>query len=72
MSRQTRGTVATNPTQPLDTNTVADFQIAALTAGTHLDDLAYTLVAADLVGLCRMRQGGPAVGHDAEIGMADS
>lgn len=72
MARQTRRAVATNTAQPLNTNTVADFQVAALTAGTQLDNLAYTLVAADLAGLCRVRQGGPAVGHDAEIRMADS
>ena len=72
MARKTRRAVATNPTEPLDTNTVADFQVAALTAGTQLDDLAHTLVATNLVGLCRVRQGNPAVGHDAEIRMADS
>jgi hypothetical protein len=55
MARKTRRAVATNPTEPLDTNTVADFQVAALTAGTQLDDLAHTLVAADLAGLCRVR-----------------
>lgn len=72
MSRQTRRAVATNPTKPLDSNTVANLQVAVLTARTHLDDLAYTLVATDLVGLCGVRQSGPAVGHDAQVRMADS
>ena len=39
---------------------------------TLIYNLADTFVAADLAGLCRVRQGGPAVGHDAEIRMADS
>jgi len=72
MARQTRGTVATNATQPLNANTVADVQVTALATRTHLDDLAYALVAADLVGLRGVRQRDPAVGHDAQIGMADS
>jgi hypothetical protein len=72
MSRQTRLAVATDTAEPLDTNTVAELQAVALAARAHLDDLAYTLVAADLVGLCGVRQGDPAVGHDAEIRVADS
>jgi hypothetical protein len=72
VARKTRRAVATDTAKPLDANTVANFQVAALTAGTQLDDLAYTLVATDLVGLCGVRQGGPAVGHDTEIRMADS
>jgi hypothetical protein len=72
MSRQTRLAVATDTAEPLDANTVTELQAVALTARTHLHDLAHTLVTADLVGLCRVRQGNPAVGHDAEIRMADS
>jgi hypothetical protein len=64
MPRQTRRTVATNPTQPLNTNAVADFHITALGTRAHLDNLAYTLVTADLAGLSGVRQLSPAVGHD--------
>jgi len=69
---QTRRAVATDATEPLDTNTIANFQVVALTARPHLDDLAYTLVATDLVGLCGSGQGDPAIGHDAQIRMTDS
>lgn len=55
MTRQTRRTVATDTAKPLDANTVANLQVTVLTARTHLDDLAYTLVAANLVGLCGVR-----------------
>lgn len=55
MPRQTRRAIATNTAKPLDANTIANLQITVLTARTHLDDLAYTLVAADLVGLCGVR-----------------
>ena len=72
MARQTRRAVATNTAEPLDANTVADFQVIVLAARAHLHDLAYALMATDLVGLCGSRQGGPAVGHDAQIRMADS
>ena len=72
MSRQTWRAVATNTAEPLDANTVADFQVGALTARAHLDDFANALVATDLVGLCGVRQRGPAVGHDAQVGVADS
>jgi len=72
MPRQTRLAVTTDTAEPLDANTVAELQAIALAARTHLDDLAYTLVATDLVGLCGVRQGDPAVCHDAQIGMADS
>lgn len=72
MSGQTRRAVATDAAQPLDANTVAKFQVGALTTRAHLHDLANTLMTTDLVGLCGVRQGGPAIGHDAEIRMADS
>ena len=65
MSRQTRRAVATNAAKPLDADTVADFQVGTLTTRAHLDDLADTLVATDLVGLRGVRQGGPTVCHDA-------
>jgi hypothetical protein len=65
MSRQTWRAIATNATKPLDADTVADFQVGALTARAHLDDLANTLMATDLVGLCGVRQRGPTVCHDA-------
>ena len=72
MPRQTRRAVATNPTKPLNTNTVANLQVIVLTARSHLDDLAYTLVAANLVGLRGVWQSSPTVGHNAQIRMADS
>lgn len=72
MSRQTRLAVTTDTAEPLDADTVAELQAVALAARTHLDDFAHTLVTTDLVGLCRVRQGSPAVGHDAQIRMADS
>jgi hypothetical protein len=64
---QTSRAVATDTTEPLDANTIANLQVIALTARAHLDDFAYTLVATNLVGLCGSRQGNPAVGHDAQI-----
>ena len=72
MSRETRLAVTTDTAEPLDTNTIAELQAVALAARTHLDDLAHTLVTADLVGLCGVRQGNPAVGHDAEVRVTDS
>lgn len=55
MPRQTRRAIATDTAKPLNANTVANLQVAVLTARAQLDDLAYTLVAADLVGLCGVR-----------------
>lgn len=55
VSRQTRRAVATNAAEPFNAYAVADFQVGALTTSTHLDDLAYTLVPADLVGLRGVR-----------------
>jgi hypothetical protein len=72
MAGKTRWAVATDTAEPLDANAVADFQVVALAARAHLDDLAYTLVATDLVGLCGVRQGNPAVGHNSQIRVADS
>ena len=72
MPRQTRRAVATNAAEPFDAYAVTDLQVGALTASAHLDDLANTLVATDLVGLRGVRQRFPAVGHDAQIGVADS
>jgi hypothetical protein len=72
MTRQTSRAVAADSTEPLDTNAVANLHIAALSARAHLDDLAYALVATDLVGLCGVRQRDPAVGHNAQIGVTDS
>jgi hypothetical protein len=65
VARQASRAVTTDSTEPLDTNAVANFHIAALGARTHLDNLAYAFVATDLVGLCGVRQRDPAVGHDA-------
>ena len=65
MSRQTRLAVTTDTAEPLDADTVAELQAVALAARAHLDDLANTLMATDLVGLCGVRQRGPTVCHDA-------
>lgn len=55
MSRQTRRAVATDAAEPLNAYAVANFQVGALTTSTHLDNLPYTLMAADLVGLRGVR-----------------
>jgi hypothetical protein len=65
MPRETRRTVAANPAEPLDPHAVADFDGARLCSGSHLYDLADAFVAADLAWLGRVRELGPAVGHDA-------
>ena len=65
MPRQTRRTVATDTAEPFDAYAVTNLQVGALTASAHLDDLANTLMATDLVGLCGVRQRGPTVCHDA-------
>lgn len=72
MPRKTRRTTATNSTNPLDTNAIADFDSAVLSSSSHLDNLANAFVAADLAGLRGVWQGHPAVGHDAEIRVADA
>lgn len=72
MPRKTSRTTPTNTTNPLNTNAIADFDRAVLSPSTHLDDLADTFVAADLAGLGGVWQGHPAVGHDAEIRVADA
>lgn len=72
MAGQTGRAVAADSAQPLDAYAVADLDTTVITAGTHLDDLADALVAADLTRLRGVRQGDPAVGHDAEIRVADS
>ena len=55
MSRQTRRAVATDAAEPLNAYAVANFQVGALTTSTHLDNLPYALMAADLVGLRGVR-----------------
>lgn len=55
MSRQTRRAVAANAAEPLNAYAVADFQVGALATSTHLDNLSYALMAADLVGLRGVR-----------------
>lgn len=55
MAGKTRWAVATDAAEPLDANAVADFQVVALAARAHLDDLAYTLVTTHLVGLGGLR-----------------
>ena len=60
------------PADPLDAHPVANLDGTGLCTGAELDDLTDTLVATDLSRLGRVWQDGPAVGHDAEIRMADS
>lgn len=72
MPRKTRRTTPTNATNPLNPHAIADFDSAVLSPGSHLDDLADAFVAADLAGLRGVWQGHPAVGHDAEIRVADA
>ena len=67
MARQTRRAIATNPTKPLDSNTVANLQVAVLTARTHLDDLAHALVASHLPCLCGEGERLPGVEHNAHV-----
>jgi hypothetical protein len=65
MAGKTGRAATTDPTEPLDSHTVADFDGAGLCSGSHLHDLADTLVAADLAWLRRVGELLPAVGHDA-------
>jgi hypothetical protein len=65
MAGKTSRAVAANPTEPLDSHTVAHFDGAGLCAGSHLHDLANALVAADLAWLGWVGELLPAVGHDA-------
>lgn len=71
MAGEASRAVAADSAQPLDAYSVADFDTTVLAARTHLDDLADALVAANLTRLRRVGQRNPAVGHDAQIGVAD-
>lgn len=72
MARETGRAIAADSAQPLDAYAITDFDTTVLAARTHLDDLADALVAADLTRLRGVGQRNPAVGHDAEIRVADS
>lgn len=65
-------TAPTSTTNPLDPNAVANLDVAGFRAGAELDDGADALVPTDLALLCRRRQDGPGVCHDAEVGVADA
>ena len=65
MARKTSGTATADPTEPLDSHAIADFDGAGLCSGSHLHDLANALVAADLAWLSWVGELLPAVGHDA-------
>jgi hypothetical protein len=56
-----------NPRHPLDAYSVADLDCCIVGSRAHLDNLAYTFVAANLARLCGERQDGPRVHHHAQI-----
>lgn len=60
----------TDSRDPLDSNSVSDFDGCCFGSGTHLDNLANSFVATDLAGLCGSWESSPAVRHDAKVGVA--
>lgn len=56
----------------LNTNAVADLDIAGPGGGAKLVNDADALVATDLAGLGGVWEALPGVGHDAQVGVADA
>jgi hypothetical protein len=62
----------TNCADPLDANSVADFHSRSFCSRSELYNISDTLVATNLALLRWERQSSPAVGHYAEITMANA
>lgn len=72
VAAETGRATSTDGTDPFDAYALADADVGAFGARAHGDDCADAFVAADLAFLCWVREGFPAVGHDAEIAVADT